>query len=361
MKWPGWAGAENTVLAALGAKCDDSGKADMRLSIVILCWNDLKVIRDCLNSVYAETREVAFEVIVVDNGSTDGTVEMIRQEFPRVRLIENGKNLRFAKGNNAGIAESRGEYVLILNPDTIIHDGALDRIVTFADKHPEGGAFGCKVTFADGSFQRCMRPLPSPRSEWRSALGLGRLAGVANWLHAGEYTGWRGNNQRTVGWLAGCFILVRGELLRSMGGFDPQFFYYFEDTDLCQRIWKKGYQILYTPEARITHLVGQSTNKRFKPLGFALDAQVTRYLYFYKYYGAKGARSCRRAGLTGLLLRRAGCSLARLLAPNEERKNRAELLGALYEWNKRVDPVRLVEKGEEPELTIRIADRVLER
>ncbi len=333
----------------------------MKLSIVILCWNDQKVIRDCLASIYKEMRETEFEVIVADNGSTDGSIEMIRREFPQARLIENGRNLRFAKGNNAGIAESLGEYVLILNPDTIIHDGALDKVVAFADRHPEGGAFGCKVTFADGSFQRCMRPLPTPRSEWCAALGLGRLAGLASWLHAGEYTGWRGDNERTVGWLAGCFILVRGDLLRRLGGFDPQFFYYFEDTDLCQRIWRAGYKVLYTPEATITHLAGQSTNKRFKPLGFALDAQVTRYLYFYKYYGAKGARSCRRAALTWLLVRRSGYVLMQMLTPNERRKNRAELLRYMYDWNRRVDPVRLAEKGEEPELRIKVVDRVLER
>jgi len=333
----------------------------MKLSIIILCWNDLKVIRDCLASIYKETRETEFEVIVSDNGSTDGSIQMIQREFPQVRLIENGRNLRFAKGNNVAIEASRGEYVLILNPDTIMHDGALDKVVAFAEEHPEAGAVGCRVVFADGAFQRCMRPLPTPRSEWCAAFGLGRLARFASWLHAGEYTGWNGTNQRSVGWLAGCFILVRGELLRRLGGFDPQFFYYFEDTDLCQRIWRAGGKILYTPEATITHLVGQSTNKRFKPLGFALDAQVTRYLYFYKYYGAKGVRSCRRATLAGLMLRRGGYAFMQLVAPNAERKQRQEMLRALYEWNWRVDPVRLAETGEEPELDVKPMDRVLER
>jgi len=233
--------------------------------------------------------------------------------------------------------------------------------VAFAEKHPEAGAVGCRVVFADGSFQRCMRPLNTPRSEWFSALGLGWLARVSGWFHAGEYIGWDGNSERTVGWLAGCFLLVRGELLQRLGGFDPQFFYYFEDTDLCKRIWDAGYKILYTPEARITHLVGESTKKRFRPLGFTLDAEITRYLYFYKHHGARGARSCRRAALAGLLLRRGGYALIQLIAPSERRKNRAELLRFVYEWNLRVDPVRLAENGEEPELGIKIKDRVLER
>ena len=97
----------------------------MKLSVVILCWNDLKVISDCLASIFAQTHSTEFEVIVSDNGSTDGSIEFIRKEFPRVRLIENGRNLRFAKGNNVGIQASQGEYVLILNPDTLIHDGEM--------------------------------------------------------------------------------------------------------------------------------------------------------------------------------------------------------------------------------------------
>lgn len=354
--------AEATAVDSTGecGKLSEETKA-VKLSIVILCWNDQKVIRDCLTSIYKETRETEFEVIVSDNGSTDGSIEMIRREFPQVRLIENGKNLRFAKGNNVGIEASRGEYVLILNPDTIIHEGALDRVVAFAERHPEAGAVGCRVVFADGSFQRCMRPLNTPMSEWISALGLGWLGRISERLHAGEYGGWDGKNERTVGWLAGCFILVQGELLKKLGGFDPQFFYYYEDTDLCQRIWRAGYEILYTPEATITHLVGQSTNKRFKPLGFALDAQVTRYLYFYKYYGENGVRSSRRAMLTRLMLRRASCGTLRMIAPSEERKQKLQLLSALYDWNRRVDPVRLAEMGEEPELRAKSMDRVLER
>src|SRR5689334_10619766 len=98
----------------------------MKLSVVILCWNDLKVIGDCLASIYAGTHCIDFEVIISDNCSTDGSIEFIRSRYPQVRVIENGRNLRFAKGNNVGIEASRGEYVLILNPDTIVHDGALD-------------------------------------------------------------------------------------------------------------------------------------------------------------------------------------------------------------------------------------------
>jgi GT2 family glycosyltransferase len=333
----------------------------MRLSVVILCWNDLKVIKDCLASIYATTHSTEFEVIVSDNGSTDGSVEFIRREFPQVRLIENGRNLRFAKGNNVGIQASRGEFILILNPDTIIHEGTLDNMVLYAVSHPEAGGFGCRILNPDGTYQQCVRPMHTLRSEWCAALGLGPLARISRWFEPGVYVGWKGDTERTVGWLAGCFILIRAELLKRLGGFDGQFFYYYEDTDLCRRIWDTGYSIRYTPNYTITHLRGQSTKFRFTKISFALDSQVTRYLYFYKYYGAAGARSCRRSVLASLALRRISYRLRQLLNPKEERKMHLEFLRQMYVWNCHVDPVRLVEKGEEPNLDFKTTDRVLER
>jgi GT2 family glycosyltransferase len=333
----------------------------MKLSIIILCWNDLKVIGDCLQSIYATTRSTEFEVIVVDNGSTDGSIEFIRRNYPQAQVIENGKNLRFAKANNIGIRASQGEYVLILNPDTIIHEWALDRIVPFADSHPEAGAFGCRILYADGRYQGCARPFPSIRGEWITALQLDALARLSDWFQAGNYVGWDGDTQRTVGWLAGCFILVRGNLLKTLGGFDEQFFYYHEDMDLCHRVWQAGYTILYTPDVTTTHLGGHSTSKRFPPIGFVLDGQITRYLYFYKYYGRRGVRQIRRVALVALTLRIVGYGLIQLVSPTESRRTRLELLRVLFAWNLRLDPVSLVEHGKEPDLGIDLSVRVLER
>jgi GT2 family glycosyltransferase len=331
----------------------------MKLSIIILCWNDKKVIADCLHSIYANTHSTEFEVIVSDNGSTDGSVEFIRRNYPLVRVIENGSNLRFAKGNNVGIRFSRGEYVLILNPDTIIHEGSLDTLVAFADKHPEAGAFGCKVLNSDGSYQESGRPFASIRGEWVLALYLKPLGYLSDRLQPGVYVGWRGNTQRTVQWLSGCFILVRGDLLKRIGGFDEQFFYYYEDMDLCRRVWKTGYSIIFTPEMTIVHLGGQST-KQFAA-AFKLDSQITRYRYYYKYYGRQGARRARWVSLASSALRRLGYGLAQLVKPTEHRKGRLEAARVAFDWNMRVDPVRLIENGEEPELEIKPEGRVLER
>jgi GT2 family glycosyltransferase len=331
----------------------------VKLSIVIICWNDWKVIRECLRSIYVGTHSTEFEVIVSDNGSTDGSVALIRKNFPQVRVIENGVNLRFAKANNAGIRASRGEYVLILNPDTIIHEATLDKLVAFADEHPEAGAFGCKVLNSDGSYQDSARPFPTLRGGWIAALYLKPLAYLSDWLLPGTYIGWDGNSQRMVGWLSGCFILARHGLLTQIGGFDEQFFYYYEDTDLCRRIWDAGYSVLYTPEMTITHLGGQSTNH--SRVAFALDSQITRYRYFFKYFGKRGLRHCRMFTLTSMLLRYLGYGFLQLLKPNYARKLRIETFRAGFDWNMRVNPIRLIENGEEPKLKAEPAQRVLER
>ena len=150
----------------------------MKLSIVIICWNDLKVLPECLESVYAETRSVEFEVILADNGSSDGSVEYVRSRFPQVRIVENGANLGFGPGNNAGIRAALGEYILLLNPDTIIRDRALEKLLAYADCHPAGGAFGCRVLNVDGSVQLSAHPLPTLWGQLMGALCLrwpGRL------------------------------------------------------------------------------------------------------------------------------------------------------------------------------------------
>lgn len=318
----------------------------MKLSIVILCWNDLRVIGDCLQSIYSGTHDAELEIIISDNGSTDGCIDFIRKTYPQVRLIENGTNLRFAKGNNVAIQAAIGEYILILNPDTIIHPGSLDKFLEFADRHPEAGAFACRVVNTDGSYQESARPFPTIRGDWVAALYLRKLAYLSDYFISDTYTGWNGDTGRRVDWQAGCCILLCGKLLKEIGGFDEQFFYYYEDVDLCRRVWEAGSPILYTPEATITHIGGQST-KRF-PLRFELDKQLTRYRYYYKYYGKRGVRRCRWVSLAWYVIRYGGYGIAQLLMPTQARSYRLQLYRAGVDWNLRVDPIRVVENGEVP-------------
>lgn len=320
----------------------------MKLSVVIICWNDLEVIRDCLRSVFEETRSTEFEVIVSDNGSSDGSVAYIREHHPQVRIVENGANLGFGRGNNAGIAVAQGEYTLILNPDTIIHRRALDRWVEWADRHPEAGAFGCRVLNSDGSFQVCARPFPTLGRYLVSALYLRPLGRLSSRFASDTYVGWQGDSEREVDWQMGCCVMFRTELLKSLGGFDPRFFYHFEEVDLCYRVWQAGKSIRYFPAAEITHLGGQSVG-RF-PIRFKLETYRNRYRYFFKHYGAAGVRRIRWISLLQLGLRRLGYGILARLRPSEALANRLEMYRVLIRWNLRVDPMRFIEHGEEPEV-----------
>jgi GT2 family glycosyltransferase len=322
----------------------------MKLSIIILCWNDLKVISDCLRSIYVGTHSTEFEVIVSDNGSSDESLSYIRKNYPQVHVIENRQNLRFSKGNNVGIRQSVGEYVLILNPDTIIHDCALDEWIEFADRHPEAGGFGCRVLNADGSYQGCSRPFPTIWREWLGALYLRPLGYLSDLFIADKYVRWAGETERIIDWQAGCALMIRGELLRRLGGFDERFYYYYEDLDLCHQVYDAGYPILYTPDVVITHLVGQSVKSC--RIAFELDKYRNRYRYFYKYFGKAGARRCRRVSLGRLWVRYTGYNLLNLVASSDQLKKRLELYRAAIEWNTKIDPFEVAVNGAEPQTTL---------
>jgi len=317
------------------------------LSIVVLCWNDLKVIQDCIESIFRHTHKIDYEVIVVDNGSSDGSAKFLHEHYPQVRLVENGKNLGFARGNNVGIRASSGKYVLILNPDTIVHEGALDQWIYFAEQHPDAGAFGCRVLNLDGSYQRSARPFPSIRGDLIAALGLWPLAYLSDVFMPDEYIGWEGDTERPVDWQSGCCVMFRQKVLKDLSGFDEQFFYHCEEVDLCRRLQKAGYPLLFTPSSTITHLGGQSVG-RF-PIRFALEKQRSRYRYYYKHHGAIGARRFRRVTILSFRIRQLWYGLIRLVETTDGLRERLRMYRVLIRWNKSLDPVRFVESGEEPE------------
>jgi GT2 family glycosyltransferase len=320
----------------------------MKLSVIIICWNDLKVIDDCLRSVFDQTSQIDFEVIVSDNGSNDGSVEHIRKHFSTVRIVENGANLGFAKGNNAGIKMAQGEYVLILNPDTLIRDHALEKLVAFADKHPEAGAFGCRVLNPDGSYQPSARPLPTVKGWIMGALCLAWLGKFFAWFPSDRYSGWEGRTERPIGFQSGCCILFRGNLLQKLGGFDERFFYHFEETDLCCRVWQLGLPILFFPGAEITHLGGQSVG-RF-PIRFALETYRGGYRYFYKHYGVKGVTVIHKVYLLRFRLRLAAYGVLRIFKRTEALENRLKLYRVAIKWHSQLDPLKFITTGAEPDV-----------
>jgi GT2 family glycosyltransferase len=320
----------------------------MRLSIIIINWNDRKVLPGCLRSIHNETKGIEYEVIISDNGSKDDTLEYVRNEYPEVVIVENKENLGFARGNNSGIAVAQGEYVLILNPDTLIHDDALDMWISWADRHPEAGAFGCRVLNPDGSFQNCARPFPTIWRYWIAALFLRPLASISSVFYSDTYAGWNGMSEREIDWQSGCCVMFRSSVLNQMQGFDPRFFYQFEEVDLCFRIHKAGYKILYTPQATITHLGGQSVG-RF-PIHFAIESFRNRYKYFHKHYGLAGARKCKVVTLAHLWFRRLGYSIWSCFDKSEALIGRMRMYQAAIRWNSKLDVIEFIALGEEPKL-----------
>ncbi len=318
----------------------------MKLSVVIICWNDLKVLPDCLRSIYEQTRSTDFEVIISDNGSTDGSTEFVRKNYPQARIVENGGNIGYARGNNAGISAARGDYILILNPDTIILEGALDKWIKFADERPKAGAFGCVVLNPDGSYQQPSRPFPTIWRYWVVALYLKPLAHLLKSFVCDTYPGWDGTSERAIDWQSGCCIMVRGDLLKKLGGFDERFFYHYEEVDLCYRVWQAGHEVVSAPDVKITHLGGQSVG-RF-PIRFELEKYRNRYRYFFKHYGLKGALRCQRVSLAHLRLRHLGFGLLGLIKRSEALKNRLEMFRVTIRWNKQLDVARFIESGQEP-------------
>ena len=194
---------------------------------------------------------------------------------------------------------------------------------------------------------------PTIWRDWIAALYLRPLAYLSDVFISDTYTGWKGDSERPVDWQSGCCVMFRGNVLKNLGGFDGQFFYHFEEVDLCRRVRNAGYLILYTPDAVITHLGGQSVN-RF-PIRFELEKYRSRYRYFYKHFGLDGTRRCRHIVLAWIRLRQLGWGLYGVFSSSQALKNRLEMYRVTAEWNRKLDPVRFSEKGEEPEVVKRVA------
>jgi N-acetylglucosaminyl-diphospho-decaprenol L-rhamnosyltransferase len=246
------------------------------VSIVIVSYRCREAARACLASIFEHRPEVAFEVIVLDNASGDGTAEMVASEFPDVRLLALEDNLGFAAGCNRAAEEARGEYVLLLNPDTVVHEGAIDNLVGFARARPEHGLYGGRTLDPDGSV--------NPGSCWAlpSLWSLTCFATMLSWAFKGSRLfdpeaigGWRRDTVREVGIVTGCLLLVPTPLWRELDGFDTRFFMYGEDADLALRAHALGFRPAITPESVVTHEIGVSSSTRPDKLVLLFRGKVT--------------------------------------------------------------------------------------
>jgi len=233
----------------------------MDVSIIIVNWNTRDFIHDCLKSIYEETKDVEFEVIVIDNASTDGSAKMIKTDFPQVRLLENRVNNGFAAANIQGMAIAKGRYFLLLNPDTIILDNAISKIFTFANKHPEAAIVGCRTLDQGRTLLRNCFRYPSLLNIFLNLTFLDQLFPKNKFFGRKRMAWWQYDDVREVEVVAGCFMFTRKKAVDEVGMMDERFFMYAEEADWCYRFNNAGWKILFTPIAEIMHYQKKSSEQ----------------------------------------------------------------------------------------------------
>lgn len=255
----------------------------MKLSVIIVNYNVKFYLEQCLLSVFKATKNIDTEVFVVDNHSRDGSVDYLTDRFPSVNIISSNHNLGFARANNIAIRQCSGDYVLLLNPDTIVGENALDEVVAFMDAHPKAGGVGVCMLKVDGTpAMESRRGFPTPLTAFYKMSGLcARFPKSRRFGHYYMgYLPWSSAEEIEV--ISGAFCMVRHEALDKIGLLDEDFFMYGEDIDLSYRLLKGGYENWYVP-ARILHYKGESTHKSsFAYVHVFYDAM---FIFFRKHYG----------------------------------------------------------------------------
>ncbi len=234
----------------------------MDLSIIIVNYNVKEFLQNLIHSIHKAAQNLQYEIIVVDNASSDGSVEFISEKFPNVQLISNDKNFGFGKANNQGLKIARGKYILLINPDSIVSEDTFSKMISFFESHPSVGLAGCKILNPDGTFEPgCRRSFPGPWTSFCKLTGLSSLFPHSKLFARYNLTYKDENKSYEVDAISGSFMMMKKEVYAKVGGFDEDFFMYGEDLDLCYRIQKAGYEIYYVHETQIIHYKGESTKR----------------------------------------------------------------------------------------------------
>lgn len=267
--------------------------------MVIVSFNTRKLLDVCLASLFAGLREAKLrgEVFVVDNASSDGSPEMVRERYPEVQLTANERNLGFAAANNLALRQSRGGYILLLNPDSQLMNGALGKMLSFLEAHPEVGMVGAGLLYPDGRFQHSAFKFPTLAMTFFDFFPLNHR--IINSRLNGRYPMTYYEGPFPIDHPLGAALMVRREVLEQVGLLDERFFIYCEEIDWCMRIKRAGWQIWCVPEAQVIHHEAQST-RQFREAMF-VELFRSRYLLFAKHYGGLYQWAARQIVRLGLL------------------------------------------------------------
>lgn len=253
----------------------------MTISIVIANWNTKDLIEDCINSIFSSTpfSEVDYEVIIIDNASSDGSREFLRSLNDKITLIENDSNFGYAKACNQGMKIAKGRYVLLLGSDTVMKQGTLSACAEFLDSNPDAGAVSCKLLNPDGSTQNSLKKFPKLRNAFYTYLSFDKLNREYDMADFGY------NITREAEQAAATFLMVRNELLRKISYFDESYRILYNDVDLCSRIWEAGYKIYFLHSVSIIHYGSHSTKNADFALRKIMYSDI--YRYYRKHFGFK--------------------------------------------------------------------------
>jgi GT2 family glycosyltransferase len=232
-----------------------SDESVVDMSIVLVCWNNKAYLDPCLKSLYEGGLKSSFDVVVVDNGSTDGSQQMLAEKYPQVMLIQNAGNVGLGKASNQGIEATKGRHVLLLNNDTLVNGPALDVLVEYLDAHPEAGATAGKLLNPDGSFQSGFAPFSTLLEEFLIVTHIGEL------LWPGYPSHGDSNEIKETGWMSSACLLVRRAALDQIGLLDESYFIYGDEADLQYRLNKSGWKVVFLPNSSIIHFGGRSMDR----------------------------------------------------------------------------------------------------
>jgi GT2 family glycosyltransferase len=248
------------------------------LSIIIVNWNTKEFLLPCLNSIFEKEKGISREVIIVDNGSQDGNINEVKNMFPLIQLIENEKNLGFAKAANQGLQNASGRYALLLNPDTKVKNGAIERLISFMDAHSDVGVAGAQLLNGDGSKQNSIANFPSLGTELLNKSLL-------RWLFPKKFPGKERNypDPIEVDSVIGACMMVRREAMDQVGLLDDHYFLFLEETDWCYRMKRAGWKVYHVPQAEAYHFQGKSAEKEKERA--RVEYFRSRYHFFKKNRG----------------------------------------------------------------------------